>query len=907
LRSTANAIQFQPRYFEQRFKALNRSKQTRREVAPFPRLHERTGSIDEEMVLIPFNWPIGDDDRIAIIDQAESVTYGTLKERIARTSAALLARCSDTEEPVIAIILPAGLDFIVAFLAAMESGALVVPIDHALPVERIAEVLQDAGVSFVIGCDDICLQLRQRKVHWEWISLSELGSENPYEGTVASLAWKGLILYTSGSTGNPKGVLLAGSMLIREATTLIERLGIVRDDRISHVLSPSVIGGLREIFSALLSGATLVPLRVRELGIGGLIEQLTAHQVTICRLVSTLFRSICHGLPPNHQWAVRRMYIGGEPLFATDVALFRKHFSSACQLHNVFGATEFGLCTHFSIPPDFDISSSESIPIGYANPGYSLSIVDNDGREVRNGEMGCLVVAGECIAEGYRSTASNRSTLFPADSAKPGWRIFETADLVRANRSGYLEYCGRLDTQRKIHGNRVELAGIENCLLSAECVLDAAVVDLIFNGRNQLYAVVERRPETTIDLRQWCIDRLPAAAVPHEIIELPSLPKSIQGKCDRTQVKHFVEQHLQRLAQSTAESVVPSTRREILERLWREATQLSQSSPIDPSAKFTADSIASLEFLLDVRRDLQAEVTPAELHTAGSLERLFAMIESKKDLLASQGTSSCLRLSKPFPGPSLFLMHGATGDCSVYSHIIDAWNVPVSVYGVMADTQVLKSQKSLNFSVITQYALASIRSHQASGPYLLAGYYYGGILSFEVARELLRQGEEVAFCGVIDSFLPLPVRYPTSVQNFAPAILNGPAWLVDAIASGELRDSARRFFAMRDDVTVRLGTFTENAMSRKNLSHALLSACDHHTLGSWSKSLWMYRARVRPLLHSHGIERSWSSATGAKIISRVLPGNHSTIMAPPHATALARALSDDVLSVLARTPSAQSR
>ena len=846
----------------------------------------------------PLNWPVRDDDRIAIIDSAESVTYGTLKRRVTQTTASLRAWCAGTEEPVVAVILPIGLDFIVAFLAALESGAFVVPIDHALPTDRVAEVLQDAGVTFVIGCDDMSLELRRREIPWEWTSLSELRSGNAYDGTAVNQAWKGVILYTSGSTGNPKGVLLPGSMMIREATTLIERLGIVREDRISHLLSPSVIGGLREIFSALLSGATLVPLRVRELGIPGLIAQLTVHQVTTCRLVSTLFRSICHGLPSNHQWPVRRMYIGGEPLLASDVALFRKHFSHTCRLDNVFGATEFGLCTHFSIPPDFDIGSSESVPIGYANPGYSLSIVDQDGREVQSGEIGCLVVAGECIAEGYRSCASDRSTQFRADSAKPGWRVFETADLVRADRSGCLEYCGRLDSQRKIHGNRVELAGVENCLLSADCVLDAAVVDLVYNGRNQLYAVVERRPSPTLDLRQWCVDRLPAAAVPHEIIELPSLPRSIQGKCDRAQVKRFVEQHLQRLAPSAAESVSASTRREILERLWRKATQIPASWPIDPSVKFIADSMTTLEFLLDIRRDLQAEVTPVELHAAGSLERLFTLIESKKELLGNQGTSHCLRLSKPFSGPSLFLMHGATGDCSIYSHLVEAWNAPVSVYGVMADTQFLMAQKNLDFSVITQSALASIRSHQASGPYILAGYSYGGILAFEVARELLRQGEEVAFCGVIDSFLPFLVRYPTSVLKFAPAIFNGPAWLFDSILSGGLRNSARRFLAMRDDITARLGTFKEDARSRKHLSQALLRACDHHILGSWFKPLWMYRARVRPLLHSHQIERSWSFATDAKIISRVLPGNHTTVMAPPHATSLARALSDDVVRAL---------
>ncbi|MFM9065839.1 MAG: AMP-binding protein, partial [Planctomycetota bacterium] len=739
-----------------------------------------------------FRWCGGNGTHLAIQDLDRSLTYEQLQQRVLQLAAALPAP-SDTGNPhVIAVVLPAGIDFTLAFLAALESGAIVVPLDPELPHKRILELLRDASVTRVITSAEQISSLTTDERTWELVTVSELAMHAAAWSHSPENSWKGVILYTSGSTGTPKGVLLSGDMIIREATTLIERLGIEATDRVSHLLSPSVIGGLREIFSALLAGALLLPLRVRELGISGLITQLTVHQVTVCRLVSTLFRSLCHGLPATHSWHCRRIYIGGEPLLVSDVRLFRKHFSTACRLDNVFGATEFGLCTHYSIPDQFHGSDTDTVPLGLANPGYQLTVVDENGRELPRGETGRLVVSGECLAEGYCSGTVHQESNFLPDPRQPGWRIFTTADVVRVNSAGLFEYCGRSDSQTKIMGNRVELGAVENCLLSTECLLDAAVVNVTRNDRNQLYAVVVRRPTSTksskapepiaVNLIDWCKDRLPAAAVPQGIIELSSLPKTIQGKCDRKKVRELVEQQLADLTGSIPKdgpAVTSSqTQPEILEQLWRKAHQISADSPLKPTDYFQADSISALEFLLAIRQQLKVEITPAELSSHAALEKLQALVCSKAANLVHGRGERCLRLSPTFPGPALFLLHTATGDCAIYHALMESWQAPVSVYGVMADSKQLLSQNSLTFHDITRLAIASIQSQQPTGPYLLAGYSYGGILALEVARELLNRKQKVMFCGLIDSFPPLRSRYPTSWRQWLSALPNAPRWLI---------------------------------------------------------------------------------------------------------------------------------
>lgn len=234
-------------------------------------------------------------------------------------------------------------------LATLESGFLVIPVDPNLPDERLNRVVKDSASPLVLGDHSLAARLNHQAVSVEVTTVREL-LESPDGPGESRRRWKGILLSTSGSTGAPKGVEWPGFMMLDEATTRIERLGISREDRVSHLLSPTVIGGLREILSALMVGATLVPLEIRHLGVPGLIEQLERRKVTICRMVSTMFRAVCHGLSGGHQLSIRRLSIGGERLLNSDVELFQRHFPADCRLDNVFGATEFGLCTHFEVP-----------------------------------------------------------------------------------------------------------------------------------------------------------------------------------------------------------------------------------------------------------------------------------------------------------------------------------------------------------------------------------------------------------------------------------------------------------------------------------------------------------------------------------------------------------------------------
>lgn len=845
----------------------------------------------------------GIDQQIAIVDSDRELSYGDLRDRVACLAAAIRQMLHGIENPVVAIAMPQGMDFIVALLGSLESGCFVVPLDTAIPAKRMEEILIKTAPDLVIAGTRTQLDLQSSAHHWNVRILNELHSEDKKVFFASPVStWKGIVLYTSGSTGEPKGVLMPGKMLIREAKTLIDRLGIVKEDRISNLLSPSVIGGLREIFTGLLSGATLYPFRVKELGLQALIEQLHRQEITICRMVSSLFRSLCHALNPDHQLNFRRLYIGGEPLIASDVSLFRKHFSPECQLSNVFGATEFGLATHYTLPADFEEMNLEIVPIGAANDGYQLIVVDDDGNEVSQGTPGKLVVAGECIAEGYWTGANDPIDRFCNLPNRPGWRVFNTSDLVRLDSSGQFEYLGRSDTQTKVAGNRVELIQVENILRGAKDVRDAAVISLDFEGSKGLYALVERDKGTTEDLVLLCKVHLPDPAVPRHIIECSTIPKSIQGKRDRRAVVRHVQEFLERSSISrygeSSSDVKMADRGETLKIIWRQANRLPKDAIVDPNSVFNADSLSSLDFLIQLRKHLNIELSPQELKDIGTFSCLDEMVNSPTRRQISTTQTHCVRLSEKRPGPALFLLHGATGEVGIYRHLVDSLRSEITVYGVNADRDFLSKQKNLDFSLIVRSAVQSIQNQQPTGPYLLAGYSFGGNLAHEVASELIRQESQVAFCGLFDSFLPQRIRYPKSWDRYLSILTHFPIWFFDALLNNQISSNWIRYKRQVSNPLDRLGDRSFLDDSYKEVVQGMLLACDNHVPVDSGIPIRMYLSKVRPLLHSHSIERQWKRAIGGNFRCTTVPGNHTTLMNPPYVTALADVLRNDIAEVL---------
>lgn len=847
--------------------------------------------------------------KIAVKDEDRAVTYCELAEKTRQLASAIHRDIPLPERSVVAIAMQPGLDFVLSLLSALELGALVVPLDTAFPNDRILEILKDSSAEFILCSHDFRQRFQAHSMQWNLKTIEELLEQRPECDELPLNKWKGVLLYTSGSSGKPKGVVLSGKMLVREAVTLNERLNIDASDRLSHLLSPSVIGGLREILSSLFAAATLVPLRTKDIGLQALIDRLTAEEITVCRLVSSLFRTLCHVLPTPHSMKIRKVYIGGEPLLASDLDLFKKHFPQDCRLDNIYGATEFGLCTHAMHVDQCHIGEAKTVPIGIPNPGYHLKVTDDLGNEVAPGESGLLVVAGECIAEGYWKGSLEQIEPFEELREHPGWRVFRTADRVRWDSQGRLEYLGRADSQVKILGNRIELSEIEEVLRRAEGVLDAVAINLQDEHKQRVYAVVQYVQESEMDLVPWCKQHLPAPVVPLAIFPLAALPKTLQGKCDRKAVEAIIlsllkakedEAHL-----SPKDQPFSNERVEHLIRLWKQACQLPQGISIESTTRLQTDSLSALEFLILLRKELHIELTPSEFRMAESFGELVSILEEKFHETKDAGSQSvvdsqCIRFTERNSGPPLFLLHSVAGECSSYRSLADHWTADTTLVGVQANRECIDSMEEIDLNQLARIAVRSIRKEQASGPYLLAGYSFGGVLAYEVARELQREGEVVAYCGLIDSFVTYKDRYSRSLAHYFQMVKHFPSWLNDSLQNNLIQEAWMGIRTRKNKVNMRLGLRFQSPIFNEAIVTQLVKACDHYQIAKSEIPIWYYRSKVRPLLHSYQPENDWKRLTKTVLRCRVVPGNHESMMHPPHAIQLSKWIAEDIAQAMTR-------
>jgi len=308
--------------------------------------------------------------------------------------------------------------------------------------------------------------------------------------------------------------------------------------------SCSVNGSIRGIFGALLNGAALYPLDIKEQGVSGLADLLIHEEITFYHSVPSVFRHFVGSLSGTENFRkLRLIRFGGERVLAQDVESYRKHFSDECLLYTGMGATETGHVRHYLIDKSTAITGSV-VPTGYAVEGKEVLLLDDDGREVPAGHAGEIVVRSRYLALGYWGHPELTQRSFQSDPGGGPDRIFRTGDLGRLHPDGCLEHLGRKDFQVKVRGYRIEVAEVETTLLGLPGVREVVVVARDWMpGENRLVAYLVGHPAlapTAAELRVLLQDRLPTYMVPAVFMWLDALPLLPNGKLDRRALEAWV-------------------------------------------------------------------------------------------------------------------------------------------------------------------------------------------------------------------------------------------------------------------------------------------------------------------------------------------------------------------------------
>jgi amino acid adenylation domain-containing protein len=427
---------------------------------------------------------------------------------------------------------------IIASFAVLKSGRPFVPIDYSIPPAKLARILQDFAPR-VICCDQANLGLANQLASQSAMVIDVdnldvfLSESNPgLPITATDLAY---IHYTSGSTGEPKGVMASHRDEIHNIMTNTNALHISSHDRISLVRSNNV-GATRDTLLALLNGAALLPLDLKD-GSSDLGRWLAEESITVFTCVTSVFRLALKNVRNQNFFSkLRLIHVGGEAITKSDVELFKKYFSDTCLFVTRLGLSETETLTYYFMRKHTEIAG-EHVPVGYPLEGNEILIVDEDGNDLGVNQVGEIAVRSRYLSVGYWNQPELTRSKFVADPRDETRRTYFTGDLGYRIPDGCLFHVGRKDFQVKVRGHRVEVSAVERALLEIPKVKQGVIVPWRDSrGANRLVAYVVPQDDGSFgigDLRGLLQAKLAPYMLPSRYIVVDSLPLTPGGKVDR--------------------------------------------------------------------------------------------------------------------------------------------------------------------------------------------------------------------------------------------------------------------------------------------------------------------------------------------------------------------------------------
>ena len=565
-------------------------------------------------------------DRAAILWDAGQISYRELDAR-SQALAAMLVEQGVRSETIVGLGLGRSPGLIVAVLAILRAGGAYLPLDPAYPDERLAFMIRDADVRFVVTDAGLAGRFSEHVPRTFTIETlpaqpdALIGPEQPRAPN--QLAY---VIYTSGSTGQPKGVLVEHRNLLNHTLWFNKKFGLGPGDRVLQRTATSFDASVWEIFSTLSSGATLVlpPDDARSDPVA-LARLLTSQQVTVVQCVPSFLEVLLKANVLRGVSRLRLIFCGGEPLTAPLVADLARQTGARCI--NLYGPTEATIDALWSeVPP-----SAERVTIGRPIANCRAHVLDADMRPVPTGVPGELWIGGAGVARGYLGRPALTAERFVPSPFVVGDRLYRSGDRARWRESGEIEFLGRTDGQVKLRGYRIELGEIEATLKSLPSVARAVATvreDAPGDQRLVAYVVPAAGPEPDpVSLRAALQRRLPDYMVPSAIMMIAAFPLLPNGKLDRTA--------LPLPSSAASSSSVPTTETEkAVVALWADALGVERVGTDDNFFDLGGHSLLAVRIMSRIVAKFGTSIPLKTFILAPTVKDLAAEIDARAGVVA---------------------------------------------------------------------------------------------------------------------------------------------------------------------------------------------------------------------------------------------------------------------------------
>lgn len=693
--------------------------------------------------------------RTALVSGAVRLTHQELDEASNRL-ARLLRQRGIARGSRVGVCLPRSHELVVALLAVLKAGAAYVPLDPDYPRQRLVDQMQDAELALLVSHSSVVpdadptprLLVDADRAQIEATAPHPLQDDPRLDARSGDPAY---LIYTSGSTGRPKGVAVPHGAVVNLLESMARAPGCSAHDRLLAVTTPSFDIAVLELFLPLGTGGTVVVADKADASDGRALAQLMAREdITVLQATPSRWHLLLEA-----GWAGNprlKALVGGEPL-TPDLA--GRLLARCGEVWNMYGPTETTVWSScWRVAPD----ALPAIDLGRPVLNTSIQVLDPHLRPCPVGVPGEIYIGGAGVAIGYHRQEALTAERFIEQAEAPDpltTRIYRTGDRGRWRCDGSLEHGGRLDDQIKLRGFRVELGEIEARLLGYHSVARAvAMLREDAPGQPRLVAyVVPRGPMPSRDelrehLRRW----LPDHMVPGLFVALETIPVLPNGKTNRRALPapSADPSHVR-----TPPTPPRSATETVILSIWQAALQIEMIGVHDNFFDLGGHSILAVGVVSRIESALQRPVALALLFKHPTVADLAdALSQEQPD---DHRDIPVAVLQPHGRGPGLFLLAGA----EMYRRLAQQLGADMPVYGVFSQTEIdlLEQPAELAPPVVTVETLAReykalIQGIQPHGPYFLGGFSIGGLLAFEVARQLKAEGETIGLIALLDSKLP---------------------------------------------------------------------------------------------------------------------------------------------------------
>ena len=570
-------------------------------------------------------------DRLAIKADRVQLTYEQLDRVSNRVARAILAKHGDSTR-AIALLFKQGVSMLIANLSVLKAGKAYVQLDYSLPIPRARQIAQDSDAGLIVTDNDrLSLAHELFPDSSRILNINDLDAAYSDNSLGLSISPNKIayIHYTSGSTGEPKGVVANHRNELYSIMVKTNALRISSNDRISLLRSNNV-GATADALLALLNGAALFPLELKESGLANLGNWLIKEEITVFTCVASVFRHCVSHLNENAKFPkLRLIHVGGEPVYETDLQLYKRHFSDECVFVNRLGISETKTVTYYFANKETEVPG-RIVPVGYPLDGYEVMVLGDDGNNAGVNCIGEIVVKSAYLASGYWRRPELTRAKFLSEPGETDARIYHTGDMGYMLPDGCLVHVGRRDFQVKIRGHRVEIPEIEMKLLENQAIREAVVIPWEdprhAKTGNYLVAYVvpyQLQPITITEIRSFLKERLPSYMLPSYFVIMDHLPLTTSGKIDRRALPPPIRS---RNLLDTPYVAARTPLEKVLVKIWVEAMGIDEVGIHDDFSGLGGDSLIAAQIVSKVNDTFPLKVFLRLLFEAPTVAKLVQFI-----------------------------------------------------------------------------------------------------------------------------------------------------------------------------------------------------------------------------------------------------------------------------------------